>query len=84
VNQTDHITPYDKAVAEAVLAAIESDGMSLRSVADGTGVAYATLYRKLKLNGAPLDIAELKRLADFLGRKVSSFLPDSPRSKQVA
>lgn len=84
MSQTDYITSYDKAVADSVLNAIEADGISLRSVADGSGIAYATLYRKLKLNGAPLDISELKRLADLLGRKVSAFLPDARRTKAVA
>lgn len=65
---------YDRAVGDAVKAAVLKKYGSLRACADATGIPYVTLNRKVH-GHAPFTVRELRAVALATGRRTSSFLP---------
>lgn len=79
--QTDNAQPnrtagdeYDRQVGENVRAAFKQAGLSVNRAASESGIAYATLDRKLK-GITSFTVSELSRLADITSRLESDFLP---------
>lgn len=79
--QTDNAKPdrtagddYDRQVGENVRAALQQAGFSVNGAAGESGIAYATLDRKLK-GITSFTVSELNRLAAITSREESDFLP---------
>ena len=65
-------TEYAAAVAANVKAAIDQANRSVLSVSRQAGIPQTTLDHRLKSNGfSPFSVAELKAIADVLGRSAS-------------
>jgi len=68
---------YGRDVAERVAKAIETSGLSLREVADRTGIATSTLHRKRAGHPkSPFDVDELYAIAKTLDVPAATFYPD--------
>lgn len=76
--QTDN-DEYDRKVGENVRDAIEAKGLSVNGAAKESGIAYATLDRKLK-GLSSFNTRELRALSRITGRKVRTFLPAEGRA----
>lgn len=72
---------YDRAVGEKVREAIIATVGSVQRAAKETGIAYATLDRKLR-GLSPFNVSELRRIAQMAGRKTSTFLPTEPKTNR--
>ena len=70
--------------ATAVKDAIADAGRSLKSVADETGIPYATFFRKTR-GHTEFQFSELLKIAEALGVSPAAFTPPvfRPRSMQV-
>lgn len=69
----DHI---NTALGRGVGEAINEAGLSLRQVADMTGIPYPTLHRKVRGQGrAGFDVIELHRIASATKRPMGSLIP---------
>ena len=65
---------YDRKVGVIVRDAIEAKGLSVNGAAKESGIAYATLDRKLR-GLSSFNVRELRALARITGRSVRAFLP---------
>ncbi len=63
-------TPSER-VAAAIVEAMKRQGITLRSLADTTGIPLSTLHRSLA-KGRPLHINELASITDALGTTVAA------------
>lgn len=69
-----------RAVGETVDAARREAQISIRSLANDSGIPYPTLNRKLAGKGhTTFDIIQLHLISKVLGRSLSSLLPESMR-----
>ncbi|MGW5316752.1 helix-turn-helix domain-containing protein [Nocardia thailandica] len=70
----DHIPA---ALGQSVREAVTDAGLSIRKVAEETGIAFATLQRKLKGHTrSTFDVVELHQIATLLDRPTASLLPE--------
>lgn len=72
--QTDNAGEFDKAVGHNVAERVAATLGSLNKAAQASGIAYATLHRKVKGHSS-FTVRELASLAAVTGRRVSDFLP---------
>lgn len=76
-----HMDQIGKELARAVDDAIRESGLSVRHVADKSGISFTTLNRKIRgLGQTPLNAVELYHIAQTLKRPLSSLLPEAMQS----
>lgn len=63
---------YSEQVARAVTEAMAAGGWSEKGLAEATGIARATLQRRLA--GSPFDVAELAAIAAAMETSVTALL----------
>lgn len=66
---------YDAAVGNSVRAAILAAFGSVNGAARESGIAYATLDRKLR-GLSSFKVSELRRIAKVTGHRPADFVPD--------
>lgn len=77
VIRMDHIPA---ALGQSVREAVEGAGLSIRRVADETGISFTTLQRKIKgQTRSTFDVVELHQIATLLHRSTASLLPEELR-----
>lgn len=61
---------------EQVEALIAAKGLSIRGVAEATGIPLTTLHRKLRFEAMAFTVGELLRIADVLGTTAGAIVTD--------
>ena len=61
---------FPQAVVEAVKKAMDAANVDAPKLAELSGIAYTTLWRRLQGKGKPFDVAELDQIAEALGVSV--------------
>jgi transcriptional regulator with XRE-family HTH domain len=69
-----HVDTYSSRVAEQVTAKMEAAGLSQLGLSEKTGIARATLIRRLT-GRSPFQVDELEAIAGVLGISVGDLLP---------
>lgn len=70
---------FARVVADRVSAEMQRQGVTQVALEQATGIPQATLSRRLASQHSPLSLAELKDIANVLGRPVNYFLDDAAR-----
>lgn len=73
--------PTDQTEIDLINQTLTNKGVSINTLADETGIPFATLRRSLK-NGRPLNLLELRKIAAALNVWPSDILPADLTTKE--